>query len=58
MQLRDRARQIIDERVVFIAVMGSIFIHGVGRRPRVHGLGLLTACPDSAPCEDLQLRKT
>ena len=42
-QLLDRAQQIIDERVVFIPVMGSVFINGVESRPEVHGLGLLAA---------------
>jgi len=56
-QLLDRAQQIIDERVVFIPVMGSIFINGVGSRPEVHGLGLLSYYPYSAPYEDLKLKK-
>jgi peptide/nickel transport system substrate-binding protein len=56
-QLLDRAQQIIDERVVFIPVMGSVFINGVGARPEVHGLGLLAAYPYSAPYEDLTLKK-
>ncbi|MET0484556.1 MAG: ABC transporter substrate-binding protein [Candidatus Rokuibacteriota bacterium] len=56
-QLLDRAQQLIDERVVFIPVMGSIFINGVGSRPEVHGLGLLSYYPYSAPYEDLKLKK-
>jgi peptide/nickel transport system substrate-binding protein len=56
-QLLDRIQQIVDERVVFIPVMGSIFINGVGSRPEVHGLGRLTAYPYSAPYEDLKLKK-
>jgi peptide/nickel transport system substrate-binding protein len=56
-QLLDRAQQILDERVVFIPVMGSIFINGVGSRPEVHGLGLLSYYPYSAPYEDLKLKK-
>lgn len=56
-QRLDRIQQIVDERVVFIPVMGSIFINGVGRRPEVHGLGALGACPYSAPDEDLKLKK-
>jgi peptide/nickel transport system substrate-binding protein len=56
-QLLDRAQQIIDDRVVFIPVMGSIFINGVGSRPEVHGLGLLSYYPYSAPYEDLKLKK-
>ena len=56
-QLLDRVKQIIDERVVFIPVMGSVFINGVGSRPEVHGLGLLVSYPYSAPYEDLKLEK-
>jgi peptide/nickel transport system substrate-binding protein len=56
-QLLDRIQQIIDERVVFIPVMGSVFINGVGSRPEVHGLGLLSYYPYSAPYEDLKLKK-
>jgi peptide/nickel transport system substrate-binding protein len=55
-QLLDRIQQIVDERVVFIPVMGSIFINGVGSRPAVHGLGALGAYPYSAPYEDLTLK--
>jgi len=56
-QLLDRIQQIVSERVVFIPVMGSVFINGVGTRAEVHGLGLLTAYPYSAPYEDLKVRK-
>ena len=56
-QLLDRAQQLIFERLVFIPVMGSIFINGVGSRPEVHGLGLLSYYPYSAPYEDLRLKK-
>jgi peptide/nickel transport system substrate-binding protein len=55
-QLLDRIQQIVSERVVFIPVMGSVFINGVGTRAEVHGLGLLTAYPYSAPYEDLKVR--
>jgi peptide/nickel transport system substrate-binding protein len=56
-QLLDRIQQLVSERVVFIPVMGSVFINGVGTRAEVHGLGLLTAYPYSAPYEDLKVRK-
>ena len=56
-QLLDRAQQLIYERMVFIPVLGSVFINGVGSRAEVHGLGLLASYPYSAPYEDLKLRK-
>jgi hypothetical protein len=56
-QLLDRIQQVVSGRVVFIPVMGSVFINGVGTRAEVHGLGLLTAYPYSAPYEDLKVRK-
>ena len=56
-QLLERAQQLIYDRMVFIPVMGSVFLNGVGSRAEVHGLGLLTSYPYSAPYEDLKLRK-
>jgi peptide/nickel transport system substrate-binding protein len=56
-QLLDRAQQLLYERMVFIPILGSVFINGVGSRPEVHGLGLLASYPYSAPYEDLKLKK-
>ena len=56
-QLLDRAQQLIYERLVFIPVMGSVFLNGVGSRAEVHGLGLIPNYPYSAPYEDLKLKK-
>ena len=56
-QLLDRAQQLIFERLVFIPVMGSVFLNGVGSRAEVHGLGLIPNYPYSAPYEDLKLKK-
>ena len=56
-QLLDRVQQLIYERMVFIPVMGSVFLNGVGSRAEVHGLGLIPNYPYSAPYEDLKLKK-
>jgi len=56
-QLLDRAQQLLYDRMVFIPILGSVFINGVGSRPEVHGLGLLPTYPYSAPYEDLKLKK-
>ena len=56
-QLLDRAQQLIYARLVFIPLMGSVFLNGVGSRAEVHGLGLIPNYPYSAPYEDLQLKK-
>jgi peptide/nickel transport system substrate-binding protein len=56
-QLLDRAQQVMHDKVVFIPVMGSVFLNGVNTRAEVHGLGLLANYPYSAPYEDLKLRK-
>jgi peptide/nickel transport system substrate-binding protein len=56
-QLLDRAQQILVDRLVFIPVMGSVFINGVSGRADTHGLGLIANYPYSAPYEDLTLKK-
>ena len=43
--------------MVFIPVMGSVFLNGVNTRAEVHGLGLLANYPYSAPYEDLKVKK-
>jgi peptide/nickel transport system substrate-binding protein len=55
-QLLDRIQQMVHDRLVFIPVMGSVFLNGVGSRPEVSGFGLLKDYPYSAPYEDLKLK--
>jgi len=45
------------ERVMFIPVMETAFLDGVGPRAEVHGLKVIPGFAYSAPYEDLKLRK-
>jgi peptide/nickel transport system substrate-binding protein len=55
-QLLFKIQQMIHERVMFGPVIEPAFLNGVGPRPAVSGLGLITNHAYSAPYEDLKLK--
>jgi hypothetical protein len=56
-QLLHKIQQMATERVMFIPVMETAFLNGVGSRAEVHGLNLIPGFAYSAPYEDLKVRK-
>ena len=55
-QLLHKIQQMIHERAMFAGVIEPAYLNGVGARPAVHGLGLITDHAYSAPYEDLKLK--
>jgi hypothetical protein len=45
------------ERLMFIPVMETAFLNGVGPRVEVHGLNVIPGFAYSSPYEDLRLKK-
>ncbi len=56
-QILTKIQQMAHERVMFIPVMETAFLNGVGPRAEVHGLNVIPGFAYSAPYEDLKLRK-
>jgi peptide/nickel transport system substrate-binding protein len=56
-QLLHKIQQLATERVMFIPVMETAFLNGVGSRAEVHGLNVISGFAYSAPYEDLKVRK-
>jgi len=56
-QVLNRIQQMMVERVMFIPVMETAFLNGVGPAVENHGLNVIPGFAYSAPYEDLRLRK-
>ena len=56
-QILTKIQQMAHERVMFIPVMETAFLNGVGPRVEVHGLNVIPGFAYSAPYEDLKVKK-
>ena len=56
-QLLTKIQQMAHERLLFIPVMETAFLNGVGPRAEVHGLNVIPGFAYSAPYEDLKVKK-
>ena len=56
-QILSKIQQMAHERVMFIPVMETAFLNGVGPRAEVHGLNVIPGFAYSAPYEDLRVKK-
>jgi peptide/nickel transport system substrate-binding protein len=56
-QILTKIQQMAHERLMFIPVMETAFLNGVGPRVEVHGLNVIPGFAYSSPYEDLRLKK-
>jgi peptide/nickel transport system substrate-binding protein len=56
-QILAKIQQMAHERLMFIPVMETAFLNGVGPRAEVHGLNVIPGFAYSAPYEDLKVKK-
>jgi peptide/nickel transport system substrate-binding protein len=56
-QILTKIQQMAHERLMFIPVMETAFLNGVGPRVDVHGLNVIPGFAYSSPYEDLRLKK-
>jgi ABC-type transport system substrate-binding protein len=56
-QILTKIQQMAHERLMFIPVMETAFLNGVGPRAEVHGLNVIPGFAYSAPYEDLKVKK-